>query len=450
MTHLAALLTERVLEARRECAANEALRTKARQHFLDALAAVMVGLRVGTHQTLLACLEPKENGMRVPGSRSGFSALDAASLVAYLVNSSVYEDGSRTGACHPAAITLATLWAEGGERPLNELLPAMTAGYEAMVNLAAMGNPGFTQRGFHPTGIVAPFGAAAVAGLLLGLSPEQLEQALVLAASGGCGLMRTFREGSTQPLHIAHATRAGIVAALMAEQGAKGDPAILEMGLLPAYLGAEPAEGLAQKAAPWQGREWALNLAYLKPYPGCRHIHPAIDALEGVLAQTSLAKDAIKTMTVDTYRVAVDTEIEPVRSRGDAYFNIPYALAARLILGGAGYDAFGEPHLKDPGIAELAERVKVRVDPEIEGLYPAKRGAKLTVELASGEALSHFILDPKGEPENPVTYAETEQKFAREARGLLSDEGIEAVLALVREGDAPAGQAYRILTKASL
>lgn len=447
MSQLAALLSERVIQARRECASNEALQNKARQHFLDALAAVMVGLRVGTYKKLLACLEPRENGVGVPGSPAGLSALDAVSLMAYMVNSSVYEDGSRTGACHPAAAAFPSLWGLGGKLTVKELLPAMVAGYEAMVAMAAMGNPGFTQRGFHPTGLVAPFCAAAIAASILNLGPKQHEHALILAASGGCGLMRTFREGSTQPLHIAHATRAGILAALMARQGAKGDPAILEQGFLPTYLGREPAEDLAEKKVPWQSQEWALNQAYLKPYPGCRHIHPAIDALEGILEQTSLTQDAVKTITVETYQVALDTEIEPVISRGDAYFNIPYALAARLVLGEAGWEAFGEPHLKDHAIAELAQRVSLRVDPEIQNRYPAKRSARVTVELKNGESFLCFVLDPKGEPENPVSYEETERKFVREARGLLGNQDMEKVLALARKGKSRAGQIFELLTR---
>ena len=450
MSLLAALLAERVIQSQRECAANEALLSKARQHFLDALAAVMVGVRVGSYQTLLACLEPREEGIKVPAHNSGLSALDAASLMAFLVNSSVYEDGSRTGACHPAAGVFSSLWALGGGHRLNRLLPAIAAGYEAMVDMAALGNPGFTLRGFHPTGLAAPFGAAAACACLLNLSQEQLEQALILAAAGGCGLMRTFREASTQPLQIAHAARSGAVAALMAKQGARGEAGILEMGFLPAYLGRKPFGGLAENQSPWQGRDWALNQAYLKSFPGCRHVHPAIDALEGVLARTELRADAIKSISVDTYKVAVDTEIEPVHTRGDAYFNIPYALAARMILGNAGWGAFGEPHLSNPEITELAKRVVLRVDPEIEAKYPDKRSAGITVELRSGETFSHFIRDAKGEPENPIAFEETEQKFAREASGLLEAQRIEAVLGLVRRGDAKAGDLFGLLATVSL
>ena len=185
---------------------------------------------------------------------------------AFVVNSSVYEDGSRTGACHPAAGVFSSLWALGGGHGLNQLLPAIAAGYEAMVNMAALGNPGFTLRGFHPTGLAAPFGAAAACACLLDLDREQLGQALILAAAGGCGLMRAFREASTQPLQIAHAARSGAVGRLNGQTRGQGPKRVFwKWGFLPAYLGEKPPGRPGRKPKPLAGQG-------LGPEPGLPEI----------------------------------------------------------------------------------------------------------------------------------------------------------------------------------
>ena len=158
---------------------------------------------------------------------------------------------------------------------------------------------------------------------------EDMARALTLSASGSCGLMKAWQEETTQPLHVSHGVRAGLIAALMAHQGFSGDKSILEKGFFPAYLGQAPPDNITDHQ--YFGDKWAMESAYLKPYPGCRHVHPSIDALDQLLQQHAISSEAIDSIEVETYRVAIDTEIHPVRSRGDAYFSIAYALAVRIM-----------------------------------------------------------------------------------------------------------------------
>ena len=443
MKTLADVLAERVLAAKQATVAGSAVFASAAQHFLDTLASVLVGFKVGTYKALLNCLQDGRGQVPVPGSDLRLSAGDAAAVVAYQINSSVIEGGSRQGATHPAAAVVPVLWALGRDMDLARLYPAMTAGYEAMIRLAALGNPRLALRGFHPTGLTAPLGAAVAAAVLLDMDQEQLSRALRLAVAGSCGLMRAFKEETTQPLHVAHATRAGLIAALLAQKGAEADPAMLESGFIPAYMGDGVALGQDVFAGP--GHRWAIQDAYLKLYPGCRHVHPALDAWTRLMETQDLDYRQVESAKIATYKVAVETEIHEVKSRGDAYFNGAYALALKAVLGRADWDAFDTAHLNDPTVQDFARRVQVVLDEEIEKTYPRLRSARLTLKLKDGRTLSIFQELAKGEPETPFSMEETAQKFRGEAEKYLSAQAMESIVSKVSQGRGRAQDVFQFL-----
>ena len=113
--------------------------------------------------------------------------LDAAMIWAFAINASVFEDGSREGACHPAAVVMPAVIALSEGRSWEVIDLSAIAGYDVMVRLARSGNPEFTKKGFHPTSIAGPFGAAATASVLLGHDVPRMQNALCLAALGSAG-----------------------------------------------------------------------------------------------------------------------------------------------------------------------------------------------------------------------------------------------------------------------
>jgi 2-methylcitrate dehydratase PrpD len=445
MPHLAETIAERILSAKEAVHKGNHLCFLASQHFLDTLAALIVGIRVGSYKALMKSIQSERGSVPIPGTDRKFSPIDAGSIVAYQTNASVYEDGSRYGACHPAAGVFPALWAMGQKSNLFELIQAMVGGYEAMVCIASLGNPLFTERGFHPTGLCAPFGAAAAAGILLKFQKEKIVRALTLSTSGSCGLMHAFKEETTQPLHVSHGVRAGLIAALMANQGSSGDKAVLERGFFPAYLGRVAPDTIDDY--PYFGDGWAMEHAYLKLYPGCRHLHPAIDAMDHLLKQHEVKPEEIDYIKVETYRVAVETEIHQIRSRGDAYFNIPYGLSVRIVLGRADWDAFDVRHLKKLKVKRLIDKVQVLIAEDIDRAYPKERGARVTIKLKNGKILTAFQPLPRGEPELPISLDETAEKFRREAEGYLEKEDIKKIIFKVRAAEGEASEIFGILSK---
>ena len=397
----------------REAELTQADRSVVRQHFLDGVASAFIGCRssefreLSTLSTAVSGKSPQELGM----------------LWGFAVNGSVFEDGSREGACHPAAAVIPAVLAFMGEASWDQVDRAVVAGYDVMIRLARCGNPQFARKGFHPTAIAAPFGAAAAVALLLGFDHAATQNALSLAAMGSSGLMASFKYGPTQPLQVAWGVRSGIEAALLAGKGHAGYHRIIDEGFFPAYLGCDPAKNLD---APLE-RDYAVTGCYLKPWPGCRHLHASLDAFDRLATEYDLDSERIERIEVGTYKVAIDTGIKTLDRRGDAYFNIPYALAARAVLGRIDFDAFDEKHFALPAIRGLMANISVTVDPEVEQKYPQRRGSRVTVTLADGTLLTEQVEFPLGEPENPLSPDVTTAKLHATASAYLVEEDLRRV-----------------------
>lgn len=399
-----------------------------RQHLLDAIASAFIGYRNPAFQGLIRLCPRVTEGCSWPGSgEEGVHPLDGAMIWAFAINGSVFEDGSREGACHPGAVVIPTLIALSEGKDWEQIDRALVAGYEIMVRLARSGNPEFTRRGFHPTAIIAPFGAAATASYLFGYDPLLTQKALCLSALGSAGLMAAFRSGETQPLQVAWSVRSGIAAAQMAGMGHSAYPRILEEGFFPAYLGSQPRVPVDQPLE----FPYAVQGSYLKPYPGCRHVHPAIDACLEILKEKELDSSQIQKIRVRTYRIALETEIHDLKRRGDAYFSIPYALAARVILGRNDWDSFDEKHFQNESLLKLMTKVEVHIDPDIEGQYPRRRGAAVEISLKDGTVLSGKVDHPLGEPENPLSPGVTLEKFRNTTAIYLDQRTQERVSSLL-------------------
>jgi 2-methylcitrate dehydratase PrpD len=397
-------------------------RSLVRQHMLDAVGAAFIGCRSEVFDDLTKLCPKVENGCAWPGSGTErTSPLDAGMVWAFAINASVFEDGSREGACHPAGVVMPTIIALSKGKSWDLIDTSAIAGYDVMVRLARSGNPEFTRKGFHPTSITAPFGAAAAASVLLGHDLSRTQNALCLAALGSAGLISAFKKGHTQPLQVAWGVRSGMVAAMIAGAGHSGYSRIIEEDFYPAYLSRDPDPPVDHPLE----YEYAIKGSYLKPYPGCRHLHPSLDAFGKVLTENKINPGQIKNIHVRTYKIAVETEIDDLRNRGDAYFNIPYALAARAVLGKNDWEAFDEKHFTNEGLIELMKKIKVSIDPEVDSLYPSQRGSIVEVHTVDGDTLYGTVSHSLGEPENPLPVLSTREKFRDAARSFLSRKSMD-------------------------
>jgi 2-methylcitrate dehydratase PrpD len=212
---------------------SEEVRHYARRHLLDTVGVMIAGAggTVATRaEAMLASVRPAGR-IPVPGRARRADLIDAAFLGGTAAHGIELDDGFRQGSVHPGCVVVPAVLALGYDGRITgaALIEAMVAGYETVVAVGRACHPDLRRRGFHPTGAVGVLGAVMAAGKLRALSKVQLANALGIAASSAAGLFAFVNGGADiKRLHAGHASREGLQAALLAQQGIEGPPDVIE------------------------------------------------------------------------------------------------------------------------------------------------------------------------------------------------------------------------------
>ena len=316
-----------------------------------------------------------------------------------------------------------------------KMLHAFVLGWEMFVRLG-LGAPGsFSKHGFQFTAVGGPFAAALTAGLLLGLNQEQLTSALGIAGSQAGGVMEFVHEGATvKALHGGWPAHAGLLAARLAGAGMTGPSTILEGAHGFYALYARDAEAPARLRGHLQtlGKHWHLREAALKSRASCHYIQPFLECLETLLRR-GLESENIAAIHCEVPRGEESLICEPwaeklrPSSAYQAKFSLPYALGALLVDGEITIATFEGPTRPDV----CARCACVSWSPMVDGDFPNRYGARLTVTTRSDERLSAEVADVRGTPGRPFAQGELPAKFYDCARRMLQGDAPERLAAAV-------------------
>ena len=367
----------------------EEARHYARRHLLDTVGVMIAGAggTIATQaETVIATVRPAGN-IPVPGRTRRADLLDAAFLGGTAAHGIELDDGYRHGSAHCGCVIVPAVLSVGYDRCASgrALIEAMVAGYETNICLARACAPELRQRGFHPTSAVGPFGAAMATAKLRGLSAQQFANALGIAASSAAGLFAFVNGGGDiKRLHAGHASREGMQAALLAEQGVEGPPNVIEArdGFMQAF-----AFGRVDKARPIAlppMAEYGITDCYIKPYACCRHIQPAVEATFGLLNDENIAFDDIKKVEVETYKIAAEHAHVPWDDFASAQLSFPFLMGLAARYRGIKFEHFDDKTRADPAFAAFADKLTVTAPAEIDQLYPKLRPARVTVTTPKG------------------------------------------------------------------
>ena len=352
----------------------------------------------------------------------------------------------------PVAIALAE---SAGKVSGRDLITAMVAGYEVGTRVGNAATMSLFLRGFHPQGTSGAFVAAATAGRMLGLNPEQMQHTLGIVGSQAGGLMAAQEGAMVKRFHCGRAAQSGVYSALLAQRGFTGITNVLEAPY-GGYLSSLSDKPAPAKLTAGLGTVWeTANVGY-KPHASVTSIHTALDALADLMRENKLRADDVARVDAGLSHMthvhcAWKYEAQGVTA---AQMNLYYGLAVIALDGAAFVDQYREDRLRDPRIFDFIGRIDARVDPGIEAMGPAFRhAARVKVETRDGRALSREILHRRGSPENPLKPGDIEYKFRNVARGVLAPRRLERVVELCRTLDnqantreliellaAPAGQ----------
>ena len=328
-----------------------------------------------------------------------------------------------------------------------DLLAALVAAYEIVCRLADASS--IRDRGWdHVTyGTIA---VAAGAAKLLRCTPEQMEQAINIAAATGINLRQT-RVGELSMWKGAAyggAGRNGVFAAYLAREGFTGPAPVFE-GLrgfiaqvsgpleIPPMAGEVANDGQGPTSS--DGARFKLLDTDIKHWPAEYHSQAAI-ALALDLRNRGLRSEVIGRITIRTFRVAVEIiGGEPEKwaptTRETADHSLPYLVAAALLDGEITERQFMPSRMAGEDIRALMRRTEVVEQPDLTAAYPMGIPTILEVRETTGRVHSARMDVPPGHSRNPLTDAQIDEKFTRLAQPVLAS-GITAALRALRTLEA--------------
>lgn len=308
-----------------------------------------------------------------------------------------------------------------------QITDAFIAGYEVECRIGEMAGVGHYDKGFHATGTIGTFGAAAAAARLLGLDAGQTANALGMAAAQAAGLKSMFGT-MTKPFHAGKAAMNGLIAARLAARGFTASTSGIEtqQGFAATQApGFEAAPVRPNPAAPF-----AVESNLFKYHAACYLTHSTIEAIASLRQTHKVGPDDLAAMTVYC-REAVNQvcNIAAPQTGLEVKFSIRHLAA--LALNGANTADLGlytDATAADPRL--VAARDKIAFQPRE---LSSRSAAAIQLETTDGRTLI-------AEADVGVPAADTDaqwNKLTAKARAVaVPVVGNERIEALIAEADA--------------
>jgi 2-methylcitrate dehydratase len=349
------------------------------------------------------------------------AALANALMVRVMDYNDIYwkQDPSHPSDIIPAALACCERAGGGGE----EAIVGIVLGHEFEQRFCEAAFPGIRERGWHHATLTA-FVSPIVAGRCLRLSWQEIQHAIGISASGRATLgavtagKLTMMKNTVDPM----ATQSGVFAALLAEKGYTGPEHVVDgkEGLVhcfgPRWNLAVLEDGL--------GASWRITRCGMKAFPTEALTHTPISAVLDLVRGHDLAPEAIAKVHIRSLARAADILADPSKyepeSKETADHSLPYCVAAAIVDRNVTPAAFTDARIHDPRVRAQLRKVEVVADPEIEKVFPGLQRVIVAITTTSGARYEKQLDYPKGDPRNPLTDAEIEEKFDALAGGVLS------------------------------
>jgi 2-methylcitrate dehydratase PrpD len=405
-----------------------------KDNILDTLAVALAGVRTeeARRATTAFTTGAGGSGSLVWGTPHRLPPSHAALVNGTAAHARDFDDGGGPGHAGSTVLPAALAVAEATGADGRALIAATIAGYDIGYRaLAALGGfAAHTDRGWHSSGTMGSFAAAAASAKILDLDAERFADALGVAGSFTGGVWAFIDDGAwTKRIHPGKAGETGVDAALLARAGITGPRRIFEArwgGLYALYV---DGRGSPEKALADLGTDFNVATAYIKPYACCRGSHSTIDAVLSLIRTRDVRPEDVRHIAITASETAVNMlSVEPIHTVFDAQFSLPYAVSVALDSGGVGLDQFDPPRIDDPGVRETYRKISMHVDPAIQ----LEDGPRLDIEFTDGETLTLQAGNPttaKGSAQNPLAHAEVVDK----ARAVLAPYGTDVADELVRQ-----------------
>ena len=324
------------------------------------------------------------------------------------------DEGFATASCHGGLYTVPAVVAEAEAEGIEarHVLRAVVLGYEIAARFARVWRfPRFT---VHPHAAYAAIGAAAAAAALKQLDSSCFFAALTAASTliSAGSYDHAIKGAMVRNVWAAHGVWNGMRCVEWAQCGITGatsspyDVYTNALGVVP------EVDWLIRDL----GTDWMALGGFHKIHACCHSAHTVVDA---VLALFPKLPEEDRTKTID--RIVVDTPRLEMNNTAPAntlaaMFSIPQIVAATLVFGHAGAEAFASRSLNEPNVVRLRNRVQLR--PYIVEPGSHAKPARVTLVLGDGTTITEEREEPLGNPKNPFPEEVVKEKIAQLTRSV--------------------------------
>jgi 2-methylcitrate dehydratase len=340
------------------------------------------------------------------------------------------------GAGHPSDTIAALLTAaEVNGRSGRDLITGIVLAYEVFCKIADVFD--YLGNGIDHTTITG-MGAVVGAGSLMRLTREQMLTAIGITVGGNTAT----RQGRSDSLSnwkayaAADACRKAMFAIELAASGMTGPTTIFEgsYGFFK-VMGRKPVDPVQL------GEPFGIRRTFTKRFPVGQFAQTVAQAAAEARAFAKNPDD-IKEINISVSRSAIKIMADgpdkwrPTTSE-TADHSIPYCAGLVLLYGRIDPRYYQEPYLHDAKLLDLVTRIKVQPTEEAEKPELANL-CLFEVVLADGSRRTYRVEYHRGDPKNPMTDAELEEKFRLMAEPHLAAARVDRLLSLIWDIDKAA------------
>jgi 2-methylcitrate dehydratase PrpD len=403
---------------------------------LDSLGCILAGAQTDEIKNLSEELQQSTKDRLAPiiGLDQKSSLLYAAILNGSMAHAVEMDDVHKEAKSHAGAVVVPTVltYGENVKSSGKEILTSIVVGYETMLRIGkGINATKHRMKGWHATGTCGTFGAAASIAKLSHFDEKEMVDALGLAGTQSSGLWAFTSNGANSKMfHAGSASASGLLSTILVNGQLTGASQIIEAedggffrSSSDGYSYDAVLEGL--------GEEFLIEDITRKPFACCRSMHPPIEAALN-LRKANINLNEIEIIKVHTYEVAkvqCGFTSSP-KNTTDAKFSIPYGVAVALIDGKALMNQFTSERISDEEVLRLAQKVEVVVDENFDNAYPKNWGCSLEIKTAN-ETYTEIIQDAKGDPTNPLTKKELEEKFIYLSKELIGEANCFKIIEMI-------------------
>ncbi len=357
------------------------------------------------------------------GRRERVDVANAALINGIASHTFDFDDTHLKTIIHPAGpvasalMALAELKGSSGR----QVIDALVLGIDVACRMGNLVYPQHYDRGWHITGSTGSLGGAAACARLLGLNAAQTTMALGIAASQPVGLREQFGT-MTKPFHPGGAARAGLMSALLAQQGFPASARALEAPRGWAQVLSTKCDW--NEASDALGQRFEISFNTYKPFACGIVIHPSIDACAQLRAQ-GVAADQVERIELRVHPLVLELTGKKEPQDGlQGKFSVYHGCAAGLLFGRAGEEEFSDHIVRREDVVALRRKVVATVDTSVREESVFARAV-----LKDGRTVEVHVEHAIGSMQRPMSDAQLEDKFRALSAPVLGDARTEQVLA---------------------